>query len=321
MTAVEPELHDCRNAFASALESFAEADERVVVVVNDSIGSSKLGGFQRRFPERVINVGIAEQNMVGVAAGTAHSGRLPFVSGASCFLTARALEQIKVDLAYSNANVTLCGMSPGVAYGQLGATHHSIEDVAWLRAIANMTIVVPADPLETAQALAALRDYEGPSFVRVSRMAVPAIYGPDHRFQLGRAVRLRDGADVALIANGTMLARVLAAADLLAGEGVDALVLSVPTVKPLDVEAVVAAAVETQCIVTVEEGTTIGGLGGAVAETVARHAPTRVRILGIPGVFAPTGTAEWLLDHFGLAADGIRTAALETLEESASARR
>lgn len=317
MTTTGAELHDCRNAFASTLESFAEADERVVVVVNDSIGSSKLGGFQKRFPDRVVNVGIAEQNMVGVAAGIANAGRLPFVSGASCFLTARALEQIKVDLAYSDANVTLCGMSPGVAYGQLGATHHSIEDVAWLRAIANMVIVVPADPLETEQALVALRDHDGPSFVRISRMAVPAIYDRDHRFELGRAVRVREGGDVALIANGTMLSRALAAADLLAESGVDALVLSVPTVKPLDVEAIVAVAGETRCLVTVEEGTVVGGLGGAVAETVARHAPTRVRMLGIPGVFAPTGTAEWLLDHFGLNADGIRTAALETLEECA----
>lgn len=306
-------LYDCRTAFAETMECLAEADERVVAVVNDSIGSSKLGGFAARFPDRIVNVGIAEQSMVGVAAGLAASGRLPFVSGASCFLTARALEQIKVDLAYSNANVTLCGMSPGVAYGQLGATHHSIEDVAWLRAIANMVVVVPADPLETRQALEAVGEREGPAFVRVSRMSVPAVYEAGHRFELGRAVRLRDGDDVTLMANGTMLWRALAAADLLLEAGVSARVVSMPTVKPLDVDEVAAAAAETRGIVTVEEHTIHGGLGGAVAEAVVATRPAPMRILGIPGVFAPTGTAEFLLDHFGLNAEGIRDAAVELL--------
>lgn len=306
-------LYDCRTAFAETMECLAEADERVVAVVNDSIGSSKLGGFAARFPDRIVNVGIAEQSMVGVAAGLAASGRLPFVSGASCFLTARALEQIKVDLAYSNANVTLCGMSPGVAYGQLGATHHSIEDVAWLRAIANMVVVVPADPLETRQALEAVGEREGPAFVRVSRMSVPAVYEAGHRFELGRAARLRDGDDVTLMANGTMLWRALAAADLLLEAGVSARVVSMPTVKPLDVDEVAAAAAETRGIVTVEEHTIHGGLGGAVAEAVVATRPAPMRILGIPGVFAPTGTAEFLLDHFGLNAEGIRDAAVELL--------
>jgi transketolase len=314
---VDETLHDCRIAFAETLERLAEEDERVMAVVNDSIGSSKLGGFAARFPDRIVNVGIAEQSMVGVAAGLAGSGRLPFVSGASCFLTARALEQIKVDLAYSNANVVLCGMSPGVAYGQLGATHHSIEDVAWLRAIANMVVVVPADPLETRQALVALKEHEGPAFVRVSRMSVPAVYEPEHRFVLGRAVRLREGEDVTLMANGTMLWRALAAADLLAEAGLSARVVSVPTAKPLDHDEVAAAAAETGGIVTVEEHTIHGGLGGAVAEAVVATHPAPVRILGIPGVFAPTGTAEFLLDHFGLNAEGIRDAAVELLQRNA----
>jgi transketolase len=308
-------VHDCRTAFAATLEALAQNDERVVVVVNDSVGSSKLDGFAKRFPDRLINVGIAEQDMVGIAAGLANSGRLPFVCGASCFMTARALEQIKVDLAYTNANVTLCGMSPGVAYGQLGPTHHSVEDVAWLRAIANMVIVVPADPLETGQALRALKDYEGPSFLRVSRMPVPAIYTAGHRFELGRAVRLRDGSDVTLVANGTMLWRALAAAEALAEDGVSARVVAVPTVKPLDVDELVTAAAETRGLVTVEEHTVFGGLGSAVSEVVASHHPARVKMLGIPGVFAPTGTAEWLLDFFALNPSGIHAAALQVLDE------
>lgn len=315
MTAVaDSKLHDCRDAFAETLESLAEADSRVVAVVNDSIGSSKLGGFAQRFPERLVNVGIAEQNLVGVAAGLANGGKVPFVSAASCFLTARALEQIKVDLAYSNANVKLCGMSPGVAYGQLGATHHSIEDVAWLRAIAHMTIIVPADSAETGQALRAAAEHDGPVFVRVSRLPVPDVNAPGYRFQLGRAVRLKEGADITLVANGTMTARALEAAALLEADGIDARVVSMPTVKPLDTDEIAAAAAETRGIVTVEEHTIRGGLGSAVAEQVVVTQPVPMRILGIPDVFAPTGTAEWLLDHFGLNAAGIRGAAVALLE-------
>ncbi len=315
MTAVanESTLYDCRDAFVATLHALAEEDERVVVVCNDSVGSSKLGDFQERFPERLINVGIAEQAMIGVAAGLANGGRRPFVSGASCFLTARGLEQIKVDLAYSNANVTVCGMSPGVAYGELGPTHHSIEDIAWLRAIDNLVLIVPADPLETEQALRAAADYEGPVFVRVSRMGVPSVHPPDYRFEIGRAARLRDGADVTVIANGTMVARALDAAASLAAEGVAARVLSMPTVKPIDLGEIVAAAEETGAIVTVEEHSIHGGLGGAVAEAVVAECPVPMRILGFPG-FAPTGSAPFLLDHFGLNRNGIHAAVLDLLE-------
>jgi transketolase len=311
MTALaEAPLYDCRDAFASTLEALADADERVVAVVNDSVGSSKLDGFGKRFPDRLINVGIAEQNLVGVAAGLANGGKRPFVSAAACFLTARGLEQVKADLAYSNAHVTLCGMSPGVAYGELGPTHHSIEDVAWLRAIANLVIVVPADPLETEQAITVAGEHDGPVFVRVSRMGVPAVYEPSYHFRIGKAARLREGNDVTVIANGTMLTRALAAADLLAGEGVDARVVSMPTVKPLDRDEVIAAAEDTGAIVTVEEHTIHGGLGSAVAEVVVESRPVPMRILGIPGTFAPTGSAAFLLDHFRLNADGIRAAAV-----------
>jgi transketolase len=312
VVATKPALHDCRDAFAATLEALAEADDRVVAVCNDSVGSSKLGGFQKRFPQRLVNVGIAEQAMVGIAAGLANGGKRPFVSAASCFLTARGLEQIKVDLAYSNANVSLCAMSPGVAYGQLGATHHSIEDIAWLRAIDNLVLIVPADPLETGQAVRAAYEYDGPVFIRVSRLGVPSVYPSDHRFEIGRAVRLAEGGDLTLIAHGTMVSRALEAAELLAGNGIGARVVSMPTVKPLDTEEVVAAAAETGAILTVEEHTVHGGLGGAVAEAVVAERPVPMRILGVPG-FAPTGSASWLLDHFGLNAAGIHDAALELL--------
>jgi transketolase len=310
-------LYDCRDSFASTLLELARDDERVVAVCNDSIGSSKLGSFQKEFPKRLINVGIAEQNMIGVSAGLANGGMLPFVCGASCFMTARALEQVKVDLAYSAANVKLCGMSSGVAYGALGPTHHSIEDIAWTRAIAGLNVIVPADPLETTQALRAVASMEGPVFLRISRMPIPSVHTDDYKFQLGHAARLREGSDVTLIAMGTMVARALEAASLLSTDGVEARVLNMSSIKPLDREAITEAASQTRRIVTIEEHTIFGGLGSAVAEVVCATDPVPVRILGIPGVFAPTGSPEWLLDHFGLNAQGIRSAAIKLIETKA----
>jgi transketolase len=303
------QLFDCRKPFAEALEELAAADPRVVVVTNDSIGSSSITAFRKRFPERFVNVGIAEQNLIGVSAGLANGGKLPFVCGASCFLTARSLEQVKVDLGYSRANVKLCGMASGMAYGALGPTHHSIEDLAWMRVIPNLTIIVPADPEETKQAVRAIANTEGPVFLRVSRMPVPAVHPPDYRLQIGRAAVLRDGGDVTLIANGTMVSRALAAAALLETEGIYARVLNMSTLKPLDREAIIEAAQQTGAIVTAEEHSIYGGLGSAVAEVVVSTNPVRMRILGVPGVFAPTGSAAWLLEHFGLTAEGIRDAA------------
>jgi transketolase len=307
-------LFDCRDAFAEALEDVALHDVRICAVVNDSVGSSKIGDFAKRFPERLINVGIAEQTMVGLAAGLANAGKIPFVCAASCFLTARALEQIKADVAYSDANVKLCGMSPGMAYGELGPTHHSIEDLAWTRAIANLTVIVPADPLETDQALRLAARMHGPVFLRISRMPVPVVHDDHYQFTIGRAVQLRPGQDVTLIANGTMVSRALQAASLLVHDGVDARVLNMSTVRPIDRDAIIAAAAETGRIVTVEEHSVYGGLGGAVAEVVCTTVPVPMRILGVPGVFAPTGSVTWLFEHFKLTPGGIRDAALELVE-------
>jgi transketolase len=307
-------LFDCRDAFAQALEEVALHDPRICAVVNDSVGSSKIADFAKRFPERLINVGIAEQTMVGLAAGLANGGKVPFVCAASCFLTGRALEQIKADVAYSNANVKLCGMSPGMAYGELGPTHHSIEDLAWTRAIANLTVVVPADPLETDQALRVAAEMRGPVFLRISRMPVPAVHADDYEFAIGRAVQLRTGSDITLIANGTMVSRALDAAELLAGVDVRARVINMSTVRPIDRAAIISAAQETGRIVTIEEHSIYGGLGSAVAEVVSTTVPVPMRILGVPGVFAPTGSVSWLFEHFGLTPAGVRDAALELVE-------
>lgn len=309
-----PRLHDCRDAFAATLEALAAADPRVVAVCNDSVGSSKLGGFKARFPERLVNVGIAEQNMVGVGAGLANGGLIPFVCAAACFLTGRALEQIKADIAYSQANVKLVGISSGMAYGELGPTHHSIEDFAWTRVLPGLPVIAPADPAETAAAVIWAATTEGPAFLRLSRVGVPDLLPPDHSFHPGRADLLRQGGDVTLIGNGTLTHRLITAATVLAERGVQARVLNMATVRPLDVEAVLSAARETGAILTAEEHSTFGGLGSAVAEVVVDHAPVPMARLGVPGIFAPTGSAEFLLDEFGMAPTAVADAAMALIE-------
>ncbi len=303
---------DCRDAFAAALEQMAERDQRIVTVVNDSVGSSKLTGFKKRWPERMVNVGIAEQDMVGIGAGLANGGKIPFVSAAACFLTARALEQIKVDVAYSNTNVKLVGQSPGIAYGELGATHHSIEDMGWLRLLPNLAVIVPSDPWETARAVETAASMEGPVFIRVSRMPVPQLQrAANAEFRLGRAEVLREGSDAVVVANGVMVHRALAAADTLDDAGVSVRVVNMSSIAPLDIDAIKAAA-EVGAIVTVEEHSVRGGLGGAVAEVVATHRPAHLRILGFPG-FMPTGSIEYLLERFGLTPAGIAEAVCDVI--------
>ena len=304
-----PATFDCRAAFAEELTALARKDSRIVAVCNDSVGSSNLMAFQKEFPDRLINVGIAEQNMVGVGAGLANAGMIPFVCAAAPFLSGRATEQIKADCAYSQYPVVLCGMSPGMAYGELGPTHHSIEDLAWMRAIPELTVVVPVDPAETRRAVRWAAGAGKPIFMRVPRFKIPAVTSDDDLFEPGRIATLREGMDVTIAAIGTMVSRALDAARLLAERGVSARVLNVSTLKPFDTETIIKAARETGCIVTAEEAVIHGGLGGAVAETVCQHHPVPVKILGVPG-FAPTGDTQFLLDHFGLNAAGIVDAAL-----------
>ncbi|WP_316857867.1 transketolase family protein [uncultured Cohaesibacter sp.] len=310
----EPKLYDCRDAFSATLVAMAKENSSIVAVCNDSVGSSKLDGFRDAFPERLINVGIAEQTMIGVGAGLANGGKIPFVCGAACFLTGRALEQIKADVAYSDTNVKLVGISSGMAYGNLGPTHHSTEDFAWVRAIPNIAIVAPCDNVETAAAVAFAAEYDGPIFLRLSRTGVPQLLPDDFEFELGKATTLRDGTDVTLIANGVLTHRAMNAAALLEEEGIRARVLNVSCVKPIDEAAIAKAARETGAIVTCEEHTIFGGLGGAVAEVVTDTHPVPMKRLGVPGVFPPTGSAEFLLDEFGMSPKGIAEAARDLIK-------
>lgn len=310
-------VFDCRDAFVETLLELAKDDPRIVAICNDSVGSSKLGAFAKAYPERLINVGIAEQNMVGVAAGMANGGYLPFVCAAGPFLSGRATEQIKVDIAYSHFPVVLCAMSPGMAYGELGPTHHSIEDFSWMRAISGLAVIAPADPAQTRAALRWSARSGAPAYLRIPRFMVPEIM-PEHcEFSAGKADMLRDGRDITLTGAGTTVSRLLDAAEQLAREGIDARVLNMATIKPVDETAIIAAARETHCILTAEENILFGGLGSAVAEITAQHCPVPMRMLGLPG-FAPTGSTEFLLEHFGLTSHAIASAARELVVNTKS---
>lgn len=313
-------LHDCRDAFVTALQELGADNPDIVAVCNDSIGSSKLSQFVKQWPDRLINVGIAEQSMVGVGAGLANGGKIPFVCAASCFLTGRALEQIKADVAYSNTNVKLCGISSGMAYGELGATHHSIEDFAWTRVLPGLIVIAPSDPTETRGAVKFAASHSGPVFLRLSRVGVPDIFDQNHVFKVGKANTIRQGSDVTIIANGTLTHRALKAATILADNHIEARVINMATVSPLDTDVIQKAALETGAIITCEEHSVHGGLGGAIAEIVVQHCPVPMRILGVPGVFAPTGSANFLLDEFGLSAHGISQSASQLVANKGKAR-
>ncbi|WP_433468908.1 transketolase family protein [Spirillospora sp. CA-128828] len=308
------ETFDCRQAFAEELIALAKEDERVVAVCNDSVGSSNLVKFKELFPERLVNVGIAEQDLVGVGAGLANGGFIPFVSAAGPFLTGRATEQIKADAAYSGVPIVLCGQSPGMAYGELGPTHHSIEDLSWMRAIADLAVAVPADPVQTRQAVRWAASYRKPVYMRIPRFKVPEVTPDNAVFEPGRAVQLTEGDDITVVAVGTLVSRAVEAAETLRGEGIGVRVLNMTFVEPMDVESVLRAARETKGIVTAEEATTTGGLGAAVANVVVQNEPVPMRILGVNREFAPTGSASFLLEHFGLTTDGIGHAVRELLQ-------
>jgi transketolase len=277
--------HDGRTAFSEELIRLAENDERIVAVCNDSVGSSRLVEFGQRFPDRLLNVGIAEQDLVGVAAGLANGGLIPFASAAAPFLTGRALEQIKTDVAYSDVPVILCGQAPGMAYGELGPTHHSIEDLSWMRAIANLTVVVPADRVELRAVMRWAVEAARPVYVRIPRFKVPDVHAHEFEFQPGRAATLVEGDDIAILATGTLVSRAIEAALQLRETGIAARVINCASIEPLDRKTVLRTASECRAIITAEEATTTGGLGAAVASLVSQHDPTPMRILGIdPGL-------------------------------------
>jgi len=310
-----------RTACRVAQLALAREEERLFSLEGD-LGQYSVP-FHREFPRRFLQIGIAEADLVGTAVGLAMRGKIPFVNSFAAFLAMRACEQVRLDVAYHRANVKLVGYYAGVSAGAAGSTHHCIEDLAILRAMPNLTIVAPADSVETWKAVRAAAAHEGPVYIRVGRAETPQVYFGDYDFALGRAVELAPGDDVALLAAGNqMVAEALAAAALLAAEGIGARVLNVHTVKPIDRAAVVAAEEATGAVVTVEDHNVLGGLGGVVAEVLAAERPAPVVRVGIEDRFCEVvGPYEEMVPHYGLDAAGIARAAHRALDMKARRRR
>lgn len=294
-----------RDAYGDVLAALGAEDSRVVALDGDLSGSTKTSVFAKKFPQRFFNIGVAEQNIMGIAAGLARQGLRPFASTFAVFAAGRAFEPIRQQIAYANLPVKIVASHGGITVGEDGGSHQTVEDFAIMRALPNMTVVCPCDAEETIQATRAIHAHEGPVFMRTGRMGVDEIYDKSYQFVLGKASELRTGTDLTIIACGLMVQAALKAADQLAAQGLRARVLNMATIKPLDSEAVIRAARETGCLVTAEEASVIGGLGGAVAECVVEHCPVPVVRVGMQDEFGTSGTGGQLLDHFGLNAAGI----------------
>lgn len=302
-----------RKAICDVLLERAKLDRDIVALCSDSRGSASMAPFFAAYPEQSIEVGIAEQNLVGIAAGLAKCGKKPYAFSPACFLSTRSYEQAKVDVAYSNTNVKLIGISGGVSYGALGMSHHSAQDIAAMSAIPNMRVYLPSDRFQTAKLIDALLADDKPAYVRVGRNPVEDIYSEDHcPFELDRAVVYGSG-EVAIVACGEMVRPALDAAALLAAEGIRAAVLDMYCVKPLDAEAVLTAAEKAKLVVTVEEHSPFGGLGSMVSQVVAANCPKKVINLSLPDAPVITGSSRQVFDHYGLNAAGIAAAVKEGL--------
>lgn len=305
----------CRKIFTETILELAKENPDIMVLATDSRGSVTLNEFAERLPEQFIEIGIAEQNLVGVSAGLATGGLKPFACAPACFISARSFEQVKVDLAYANTNVKLIGISGGVSYGALGTSHHSLQDIAMMRATAGMTVILPCDNTQTKQLTKALVDFEGPVYVRMGRGAVEDVYEEEAEFTIGKSNQIVDGSDITIIGTGETVIIAKKAAKELEKDGISARVLDMHTLKPLDTEAILAAAKETGKIITIEEHYALGGLGGAVAEVLAVNTPTPMRILGIPDEQTVTGNSAEVFKHYGLTVENLCKNAKELLEK------
>ena len=303
-----------RQAICDTLLAHAADDKDIVVLCSDSRGSASLTRFADTFPQQFVEAGIAEQDLVSIAAGLARCGKKAFAASPACFLSTRSYEQAKVDCAYSNTNVTLIGISGGVSYGALGMSHHSAQDIAAMSAIPNMRVYLPSDRFQTAKLIEALLQDTKPAYLRVGRNPVEDVYTEDAcPFAMDKATWLREGEDVAIIACGEMVRPALDAAEALAAEGITATVLDMYCVKPLDQEAVLRAAQNAKAVLTVEEHAPFGGLGSMVAQVVAEGCPRKVKNLALPDAPVITGTSKEVFAHYGLDAAGIAAAARELI--------
>ena len=295
-----------RESYGNALAELGAEHKDVVVLDADLAAATKTGVFKKAFPERFIDCGIAESNMMGVAAGLATTGLVPFASSFAMFAAGRAFEQVRNSIGYPHLNVKIGATHAGISVGEDGATHQCNEDIALMRTIPGMVVISPADDVEAKAAVKAAYEHQGPVYLRFGRLAMPVINDrPDYKFEIGKGVVLREGKDLTIIATGLPVSNCLEAAEKLAADGIDAKVINIHTIKPLDEELVVAAAKETGKVVTVEEHSVIGGLGSAVCDVLAEKAPTKVMKIGINDTFGESGPAVELLKKYGLDTDSI----------------
>ncbi len=310
-----PNKIPCRRSFTDTLLALAQEDKDIIAVTSDASGSATLTDFGKTLPEQFVEVGIAEQNAVGISAGLASTGKKVFIFGPACFYVARSLEQVKVDMAYSQMPVKICGVSGGVAYSQLGATHHSLHDIAVLRTFPGMEVYLPCDVRQTKKLVEALVNHPKPAYIRVGRNAVPDVYDTDDfPFELGKATTLMDGNDLTIIGTGETVYHCLEAGKMLQEKGIHARVLDMHSLKPFDREAVLKAARETGRIVTAEEHSVCGGLGGMVAEITAQECPVRMKILGVPDENVIHASPLEVFRHYGFDYQGIYNACLDMIK-------
>ena len=294
-----------RDAYGEALAELGAVNENIVVLEADLSKSTKTCDFRKVYPERFINVGIAEQNMLGIAAGLAAAGKVPFASTFAVFAAGRAYDQIRNSIAYPNLNVKIAATHAGLTVGEDGGSHQMLEDIALMRALPNMTVIVPADGIETKQVIQAAAEYEGPVYIRMGRPKVPVLFGDDYKFEIGKGVLMKEGTDVTLIGTGIMVSKAMEAAELLAAEGISASVVNISTIKPLDAELIIAQAQKTGAVVTCEEHTICGGLGSAVAEVLVENCPVPMARVGVEDKFGESGLPDELLEKYGLSASNI----------------
>lgn len=293
-----------REAYGQALVELIK-NEKVVVLDADLAHATKTIEFKKECPERFFDMGISEQDMVATAAGFATSGKIPFASSFAIFLAGRAFEQIRNSVCYPKLNVKIAATHAGVTVGEDGGTHQAVEDIALMRSVPNMVVLNPADDVEAKAAIHAAAEYYGPVYIRLGRLATPTIHDENYKFKIGKGEVLSEGKDVAIIATGLMVAKALEAVEKLKAEGINATVVNISTIKPLDKELIVKVAKETGKVVTVEEHSVIGGLGSAICEVLSQELPTKTKLIGINDTFGQSGTPSALLEHYGLTADNI----------------
>jgi transketolase len=299
------ESKSTRDAYGEVLVELGEENGNIVVLDADTSSSTRTKLFADAFPERFFSVGIAEQNLIGIAAGLATCGKIPFASSFSVFVPGKCVDQIRNTVAYPKLNVKIVVTHSGLTFGVDGATHQSVEDVAIMRAIPNMTVVIPADAVETRKAIRSIVEYNGPVYVRLCRQPTPIVYDEDYSYTLGKGITVADGGDASVIACGVMVAEALSAAEKLRKKGISVAVIDMHTIKPIDEDLVARAARETGAVVTAEDHSVIGGLGGAVSEILVEKYPVPMRRVGVNDVFGESGETEELMVKYGLTADHI----------------